>query len=209
MNTTSLLAAAALAALAATGQPVWAQSSNLNLWTRAGDVQITSPTAATITTAAALNGEIPVTANSALLFDALEVALSIGGATAADTYVGSGLAASFSADAGTTVRFDWTLSTVGFDAAFADRAFVVVDGAPAVDFAVVGNAPLSGSFSYTFTTAGSHSLAFAVMDVNDVLGVSTLAVSNFSVSAVPEASTLGMMFAGLGLVAAAARRRRG
>lgn len=209
MNTTSLLAAAATAALAATAQPVWAQSSNLNQWTRAGDVQITSPTAATITTAAALSGESPVTANSALLFDELEVALSIGGATAADTYEGSGLAASFTADAGTTLRFDWTLSTVGFDAAFADRAFVVVDGAPAVDFAVVGNAPLSGSFSYTFTTAGNHSLAFAVMDVNDVLGVSTLAVSNFSVSAVPEASTLGMMFAGLGLLAAAARRRRG
>lgn len=211
MNKTTLIAAAALTALFTAAQPAFAQSSNLNLWTAAGDTQITSPTSALITTASTLSGETPLTANSALLFDELESALSISGATAGDTFEGSGFAQNFVVAAGftTTISFNWTLSTVDFDPAFADRAFLVVDGTPAVNFAVVGNSPLSGSFSYTFTTAGNHSLAVAVMDVNDTVGVSTLTLSNLSVSAVPEASSIAMMLTGLALVRAAARRRRG
>ena len=207
MNKPCMLAVVTTAALFGAATPALAQSSNLNLWTAAGDVQVLSASQAVLTTAATLSGEIPLTANSALQFFDLEPALSIPGATAADTYEGSGLAQSFVSAAGTTVSFNWTLGTAGFDANFADRAFVVIDGAPALDFATVAATALNGSFSYTFTTAGNHSLAIAVMDVNDYVGVSTLTVSNLTVTAVPEPTSIALLLAGLGVVGALARRR--
>ncbi len=206
--TKTLFAVAALAFAAAGAQ---AQSSDLTLWTQAGDAQVSSSTAV-LTTASAGSGETPISANSALLYYSLESALAMPGATAGDTIEGSGLQQSFTAAAGTTISFSWTLSTDDYASAATfgalDRAFVVLDGATALDFATIAASPLSGSYSYTFTTAGVHAFAIVVMDVLDSAGVSTLTVSNVNVSAVPEPASIALLLAGLGVVAGAARARR-
>lgn len=208
MNPTKTFFAATTLALAAVGAQ--AQSSDLTLWTKAGDAVVTSGTAV-LTTAATASGETPISATSALLFNNLESALTIV-TTATDTIEGSGLRQSFTAAAGTKISFNWLLSTAAYasDAAVGalDRAFVVVDGSTVIDFATIAASPVSGSYSYTYATGGSHAFAIVVMDVLDTAGVSTLTVSNVSVSAVPEPASIALLLAGLGVVVGAKRAGR-
>ncbi len=194
----STAASICLCAWALAAGPALAQSANLYDWASAGDALIESTNSARLTTAAVDSAETPLSATSALIYFDLEPALALpAGTLAADTLEGSGLQLSFNALAGTTVAFNWQLTTVGYDAGFADRAFAVIDGATVLDFATVAALPVNGVFSHTFNMAGPHSLAFGVVDVNDVLGVSTLAISNFSVSVVPEPTTAVLLLAGL------------
>jgi len=184
---------------------VLAQSADLYTWTAAGDVVVDAATTARLTTAYA--DEAPLSAGSALLFDELETALSLApGGLAADTLEGSGLQLSFAAAAGTTLRFDWQLSTVDFDANQADRAFVLIDGGLLVSLGTVTASTVAGQFSHQFTGAGNHALAIVVMDVTAADRVSTLTVSNLQVSAVPEPGQWALMLAGLVGLMAAGRR---
>ena len=145
---------------------------------------------------------------AALLFDALETALSLpAGSLAADTIEGSGLQLSFAAVAGSRLQFDWRLSTVDFDPAQADRAFVLIDGNVLTPLGTAAASTVSGHFSHTFSSAGTHALAIVVMDVAAADRVSTLALSHLSVSAVPEPGSWALMLAGLGVVGVAGRRR--
>ncbi len=205
---------AGLAAVLCTGlaAPALAQSADLRTWTAAGDVVVDSAGAARLTTA--YLDETPVSAGAALLFDELETALSLpAGSLAADTIEGSGLQLSFAAAASTTLQFDWRLSTVDFDAAQADRAFVLIDGGLLVSLGTVTASTVVGQFSHQFTGAGDHALAIVVMDVAAADRVSTLTLSNLQVSAVPEPGSWALLLAGLGVVgvaslrSAAARRR--
>lgn len=193
-----------LAALltAAAALPAMAQSSNWATWTPTGDVSA-SITGAMLSTAATDSGETPYSGTSAVIWTDAEPAL--GALLDADTFEGSVLGTSFSAAAGTTVSVNWTLSSDGWDAAFADRAYVAIDG-QLQTLATTGPASLSGTFSFTVSGSGPHSLAFAVMDVNDVSGVSRLTLSGLQVTAVPEPGTVAMWFAGLGLLGLARRR---
>lgn len=204
--TTSLLKAALAAALCASlATPALSQSANLNDWNAAGDVMVDSAGSARLTTAYA--DEAPLSAGAALLFDELELALWLpAGSLAADTIEGSGLQLSFAATAGTTLRFDWQLSTVDFDAQQADRAFVLVDGSLLAPLGTVSASSVGAHFSHTFASAGPHALAIVVMDVAAADRVSTLTVSNFSVSAVPEPGSWALLLAGLGVVGVAGLR---
>lgn len=198
------LAAALCAVLAA---PALAQSADLQTWTAAGDVAVDNAGAARLTTA--YIDENPLSAGSALLFDELEIALALpAGSLADDTIEGSGIQHSFVAVAGTTLRFDWQLSTVDFDQHQADRAFVLIDGGLLAPLGTVAAGAVVGHFSHSFADAGHHALAIVVMDVTAADRVSILSISGFNVSAVPEPGQWALLLAGLTGVAASARRSR-
>lgn len=194
------LAAATLLAMIAL--PAAAQSSDFRTWSSYGDV-LSTATVATLTTAAVDSGETPVSGNSALLWYQLEGALGVG--FDPDTYEGSAITTRFAA--GTRVGLSWAFSTSDFDPTFADRAYVIVDG-QLQTLADAGSGAQGGVFSVTFASGGAHSLGFAVLDVNDVIGVSTLTLSGLQVSAVPEPATTAMLLAGLFGVGTVLHRRR-
>jgi len=208
MNPKHLLSGlAALLTVAAT--PALAQSTDLSGWTAAGDVVVDSTSSARLTTAYRddTTDEGTISSGSALLYFDLESALSLpAGALAADTIEGSGLQQSFVAAAGSTVQFGWQLATVNFDAGEADRAFVLIDGNALVELGTVDTPLVTGQFSHTFVTAGEHSLAVLVMDVNTADRVSTLTLSNFSVAVVPEPGQWALWLAGLAGLALFRRR---
>lgn len=205
--TAKLIVTGLLAGLAA--GPALAQSAHLTDWAAAGDVSAVSASTATLTTAAVDSGETPLAPPGALLYYALAPALGLApGTLAADTVEGSGLQHSFTTPAGSTrVHFNWTLGTVAFDAGFADRALVLVDGSTLLPLGTAAAALVGGSFNITFAGAAPHALVIALLDVGDALGVSTLTVSNFSVTAVPEPTRLALLLAGLLGLGAVLRRR--
>lgn len=192
-----------LSLLAAAVLPAAAQSSDWATWNPVGDVGATAGSAL-LSTAAFESGETPASGTSAALWFDVESALGV--PLDGDTFEGSALSTSFSAAAGTRVSVNWSLSTDGFDPGFADRAYVVLDG-QLQTLATVGAASQSGTFSFTVGGGGTHSLAFAVMDVNDVAGISRLTLSGLQVTPVPEPATVAMWLAGLGVVGGIARRR--
>ena len=193
-----LLTISFAAALAGLNAPAVAAPVDLTAWLVLGDALV-SANSAKVTTA--YSNETPL-AGVALDITALESQLkTASGTLGVDALEGSALSQSFNFAASTSLSFNWTLGTDVFDAGFADLAFVLVDGTLLLPLANVTAAELSGAFSYTFG-AGTHTLAFGVVDVNDVLGVSTLAVSdvNLATGAVPEPASLALMLAGLGLL---------
>lgn len=132
----------------------------------------------------------------------------LGTALAADTYEGSALVWQFSAAAGSTLTLDWALSTLGYDAGFIDRAGWWLDGVLMGEESVdaLGR---SGQWQATLTGSGPHTLAVALLDVNDATGTSTLALRNLALAApVPEPAGLALSALGLALGAGALRRRR-
>ena len=176
-----------------------------------------TPTSAQLSTAASLSGEAPLSSSDALEFVDLETALGLTtGTLPGDTFEGSGLALAFTTTTASTLSFSWTLDTVDFDTvggSQADRAFVVLDGAVLVPLGTVAAGTVGGSFSHTFAANTSHALAVLVMDVDAYDRVSTLAISNLSVSAVPEPGSLALLLAGVAGLAAwghthPSRRRR-
>ncbi len=198
-----LLTISFAAALAGLNAPALAAPVDLTSWLVSGD-SLVSTGSAKVTTA--YTDETPL-GSGALDITALELQLNTASGTlGADAFEGSALSQSFSFAASTSLSFNWTLGTDIFDAGFADLAFVLVDGTLLLPLANVTAAELSGVFNYTFS-AGAHSLAFGVVDVNDVLGVSTLTVSdvNLAEGAVPEPGSLALMLAGLGVLAWRAR----
>lgn len=205
-----LLLSGLAAALTVATLPALAQSANLQDWTAAGDVVVDSTSAARLTTAYqdSFSNEGAISAGSALLYFDLEPALGLPvGVLAADTFEGSGLRQSFVAAAGATVQFNWQLSTVAFDAGEADRAFVLIDGSTLIELGTVATQTVSGQFSHSFANAGAHDLAVLVMDVNTADRVSTLSLSNFNVTAVPEPGQWALWLAGLGGLGLLRRRR--
>lgn len=200
-----LLALSTIAALTATSTQVSAAPVDLSSWLVLGDGQVNASTAK-VTTAYT---DESLLGSGALDINTLETQLgTASGTLGVNAYEGSALSQSFSFASSTSLSFNWTLGTDIFNVGFADLAFVLVDGTLLLPLANVTAAELSGAFNYTFS-AGAHTFAFGVVDVNDVFGVSTLTVSDVNLAAitgsVPEPGTLALMLAGLGLLAWRAR----
>lgn len=196
-----LLALSTIAALTATSTQVSAAPVDLSSWLVLGDGQVNASTAK-VTTAYT---DESLLGSGALDINTLETQLgTASGTLGVNAYEGSALSQSFSFASSTSLSFNWTLGTDIFNVGFADLAFVLVDGTLLLPLANVTAAELSGAFNYTFS-AGAHTFAFGVVDVNDVFGVSTLTVSDVNLAAitgsVPEPGTLALMLAGLGLLA--------
>lgn len=193
------------AALATISSPTLATPVNLTNWQALGDSLVTSGTA-TLTTAFD-EGTPP--RGTALDINALEPQLLVTpGTLGFDAYEGSALMQSFTFLGSTNLSFNWILGTENFDPNYSDLAFVLVNGT-LVSLANAASTELSGLFSYTFG-AGSHTLAFGVVDIGDYIGLSTLTVSGVDVSAlaIPEPGSLGLLLAGLGILAVRSGNRR-
>lgn len=119
---------------------------------------------------------------------------------------GSLVTQSFDVAAGDTLSFDWTFG--GVEDLYLDHAFVAINGVPTTLATRHQPGAALNGFSLGFAGAGTVHLALGVVDTGDYLGVSTFSVSNLQVTAVPEPATVALLLAGLGLVGAAARRRR-
>lgn len=195
----SLAAVLGSISLQASAAPV-----DLSAWLALGDTQVSSASAKVTT---AFSSETAL-GSGAIDINALESQLNTpSGTLGLDAYEGSALSQSFNLASSSTLSFNWTFGTDVFVAGFADLAFVLVDGTLLLPLANVTAAELSGAFSYTFN-AGAHTLAFGVVDVNDVDGVSTLSVSDVNLAsstAVPEPGSLALMLAGLGVLTWRAR----
>ncbi len=134
---------------------------------------------------------------------------------------GSAASQTFTVAGGSHLSFQWDLATTQTDGdpTLADVAFVVIDG-KVITLAntLAATSALAGGdyatetgwadWSTTLAGAGSHTIAFGVVDVGSASNTSALSVTGVSVSSVPESSTLTMFGAGLGLLAMLQRRRR-
>ena len=136
-------------------------------------------------------------------------------------YEGSAAQQTFTLAQAGSLSFQWNFSTTetSGDPTIADVGFVVIDG-QVITLANTLDATAAGSGQYAAQTgweswstllgAGTHTIAFGVVDVGSTTDSSALSVTGVgvsSVSAVPESSTLAMFGAGLGVLGLARRRR--
>jgi hypothetical protein len=122
----------------------------------------------------------------------------------------------FSAQAGDTFSFVWNFGTRETQL---DHAFVVIDGVvTSLNSAVNPTAPGTGndlfqtgyqSFSRSFTSSGTHTVAFGVVDLTDTAVRSSLSIDQVQISAVPEADVRLMLLAGMGSLVLLMKRRKG
>ena len=197
------------ATLAGLHSPVSAAPVNLTSWLAFGDTLVTA-NSARVTTAFFSESRI---GSGALDIDTLESLLNTASGTLGlNAYEGSALSQSFNLNTNALLSFSWTLATDVFDAGFADLAFVLIDNTLIVPLATASATELSGGFNYSFSP-GSHTIAFGVVDVNDVAGVSSFNVSNVILSAVtstvPEPGSLALILAAIGIAGYTTWQSRG
>ncbi len=165
----------------------------------------------TLTTAFNADDDAPfnISGSPAAWIDTLELAaglpfhaLDLGDEPA---YEGSLVSQSFAVQAGDTLSFSWGFSTQ--ETLFQDQAFAVLNGQLFTLATRTSASPGTAVFSHTFTSSGTATLAFGVVDTGDFNGVSTLAVSNVTLAPVPEPASWLMALAGLGLLSTRLRRR--
>lgn len=123
-------------------------------------------------------------------------------------------------NAGDTLSFDWAFYTnEPASGAMKDAAyFSVLNHITALIATADGvngdpglsgyRAATTGMFSRTFANAGTYSLVFAVVDTDDVVNSSALAINNLAVTPVPEPRDWMLMLAGVGLVGLMVSRNR-
>lgn len=205
MNTKLMPRAFALATLLAAAQ------AHAIDWTLVGDVQ-RSGDAVALTTAFndADEGPFNLSGSPAAWIDQVEAAAGVapGALDIPDepAYEGSVARTTFTVAAGDTLSFNWSFATQ--ETLFQDRAFAVVNGQLFTLATRAGAVPGSGSFSITFASPGTATLAVGVVDTGDVLGVSSLSVQNVTLAPVPEPAGWALWLGGAALLAGVGRMRR-
>lgn len=218
----------ALLGLAFTAQAQAVQTLDLATGTAGGDALSASATSLILTTAFNadddagtdfnVSGNAPLAAGGALEtaaghpageYDIGRFDSSASTATEGSVYVLKNVAVS----AGDTLSFDWTFYTnEPQTGAMNDAAYFSVLNSMTTLLAnaatgITGDAGLSGyraatggTFSYTFASAGSYDLIFAVVDTDDAVNSSALMINDATITPVPEPRDWMLMLAGLGLV---------
>jgi hypothetical protein len=211
---THRFAATAALALLAGGAQAQVGTGSLAGWTVLGDV-VAQAGSLVLTTAYAETGDADqpfnLSGNSAVDIPVIEAAAGLP-AYALDlpepeyAREGSLVRQSFAVAAGDVLRFSFSFSTL--EDLFQDHAFVVLNG-QVFTLATRSYPGLPNAvFEYTFASAGTATLSIGVVDTGDYYGVSTLAIGDLGVTAVPEPATWALWLGGLALLGAAARRRR-
>jgi len=128
---------------------------------------------------------------------------------------GSAIAQTFNVNAGDILSFSYNFFTN--EGSFPDFAYYSVNGSlfslAGVADATTSSSPFSWekgllSGSHVFTTTGSVTLGFGVVDIDDYNATSALSIDNVTISSVPDSSaTAALMSLGLlGLVALSRRQ---
>lgn len=220
-------AIAALLGLAFTAQAQAVQTLDLTTGIAGGDALAAGSTSLFMTTAFDANddngtdfnfsGYAPLTAGGALEavadhpageYDITRFDSSGSTATEGSVYVLKNV----SVNAGDKLSFDWTFytnepATGGMKDAAYFSVLNSITALLATADGITGDAGLSGyraatsgNFSYTFASAGSYDLVFAVVDTDDYITSSALMINDATITPVPEPRDWMMMLAGLGLV---------
>ncbi|MBW4676964.1 MAG: PEP-CTERM sorting domain-containing protein [Desmonostoc geniculatum HA4340-LM1] len=199
-----------LGGLAITTTSALAVGLNLGSWQQFGDV-ITSGAGANLSTAslefpddapAAAAGAFNysgIAAGEAGFFPDLQDFLGLTDSSALDiegfAFEGSAIKNTITVAAGDALSFDWNFRTN--ETVNKDFAFLLVDSTliKLADFtdATQADSPFlqqTGIRSYTFSTPGTYSVAFGVVDVDDYGITSALEVKNAAIKRVPEPATL-------------------
>lgn len=219
----ALSAAAFLAALFATPAQA-APIGTLAGWASLGDVQISGATASLTNASLLYEDDFPAAGAYNLSgVAAAEVGVPggieafvglpigaldpdpLGGVVALE---GSAIKHVIDVQAGDTLSFDWTFSSLeSLPTDHNDYAFLVIDDVLTI-LGDVASASTGGRFSQHFAAAGKAQIALGVVDVLDYGVTSRLDIGAFdltSAQAVPEPETLAL---GLGALALSALRRR-
>lgn len=146
-------------------------------------------------------------------------------------YEGSAIKRTLDVQAGDTLSFSWAFLTAEIEVSgfppLPDFGFLLIDQqlsilATALDPglqalspdpgppALLGGPYLFGTprstFTHTFASAGTHTIAFGVVDIDDYISDSALLIDAVDLQSVPEPTT--MVLFGTGAAIAAVRRRR-
>jgi hypothetical protein len=164
----------------------------------------------TLTTAFNADADAPfnISGSPAAWIDTLELAaglpfhaLDLGDEPA---YEGSLVSQTFVVQAGDTLSFSFSFGTQ--ETLFQDQAFAVLNGQLFTLATRASATPGTATFSHTFASSGTATLAFGVVDTGDFNGVSTLAVSNVTLAPVPEPASWALLLAGAAGLAGLRRR---
>ncbi len=201
-------------------------SSGLTSWSPVGDASIVSGSAfltnafndgsddATnfnLSTTSPLEANQPsgLEESTGLVIGDLDVSVSL------NAFEGSAISQTFTFAPGLTqISFDYNFFTndTGFD-----YAYVAINGT-VVSFATVADATTaSGTYAFetgvqnsveVFTSTGSVTLSFGVVDINGPGDTSAISIDNIVLTSIPEPSTYAALAGSLMLGVAALRRRR-
>ncbi|MCF2152304.1 PEP-CTERM sorting domain-containing protein [Desmonostoc muscorum LEGE 12446] len=222
-----LISLASLGSLAIASTSALAVGLNLSSWQQFGDVTTSADGANLSNASLEFADDAPasagtfnysgISAGNAGFTPDLQDFLGLADLSALDiggfAYEGSAIKNTVTVAAGEALSFDWNFRTN--ETLNKDFAFLLVDSTviKLADFtdATQPSSPFlqeTGIRSYTFTTPGTYTLAFGVVDVDDYGTTSALEVKNATIKRVAEPSTILGLVTALGFGATMGRLRK-